>query len=258
MLTASVILDALLQKHQNDLCVPECKTGSTWFARQYCILDLWVMKKSWSKPWTIGYEIKINRTDFLNDDKWEEYMKYCCYFYFVAPQGLIHPEELPPEVGLLVASKNGTRLYTKRKAVRREIIIPESLFRYVLMWRTRITNEQYHQTLDDYWQHWLREKDEKKQLGHNVSRKIRQLVNERIDKVEKENRELQFKIKALNNVKLELERLGINNAEIYNHRLKQKIKEIETGIPDGLIMYLDRVIDDLNEVRKRINHANTI
>jgi len=54
----------------------------------------------WNKQ-AIGYEIKLSRTDFLNDKKWEKYLKYCTKFYFVAPKGIIKKEELPNKIGLV-------------------------------------------------------------------------------------------------------------------------------------------------------------
>ena len=54
----------------------------------------------WNKE-TRGYEIKISRADFLQDKKWESYLKFCNWFYFVAPVGIIDPEELPESIGLI-------------------------------------------------------------------------------------------------------------------------------------------------------------
>ncbi len=54
----------------------------------------------WNRE-TRGYEIKISRADFLSDKKWESYLKYCTWFYFVAPEGIIKKEELPEKVGLM-------------------------------------------------------------------------------------------------------------------------------------------------------------
>jgi len=52
--------------------------------------------------WTVrGFEVKISRSDFLSDRKWPNYLPYVNYFYFATPPGLIKPEELPPEIGLL-------------------------------------------------------------------------------------------------------------------------------------------------------------
>jgi len=91
---ARELLDLLLVKHAQDVCVPECKNGPTWTAK-HLRLDLWAMKKSWSNPYTYGYEIKASRSDFLQDEKWLNYLPYCNYFSFVCLPGLIEPEELP-------------------------------------------------------------------------------------------------------------------------------------------------------------------
>ena len=48
-----------------------------------------------------GYEVKVQRRDFLRDEKWHLYLRFVNYFYFVVPQGLIRGRELPDEVWLL-------------------------------------------------------------------------------------------------------------------------------------------------------------
>lgn len=57
----------------------------------------------WNRE-TKGYEIKVNRLDFLADKKWQKYLKYCTFFYFIAPKDLIKPEELPDNIGLIEIS----------------------------------------------------------------------------------------------------------------------------------------------------------
>ena len=57
--------------------------------------------KSYTKPNIIGYEIKVSRNDFLQDNKWHLYLQYCNEFYFVVPKGLVKKEELPDHVGLM-------------------------------------------------------------------------------------------------------------------------------------------------------------
>lgn len=257
------ILNLLLQKHSKDLCVPECKTGSSWLMPTFQKLDLWVMKKSWTKPWTTGYEIKVSRSDFLKDSKWPGYLAYCSDFYLVAPPGIIQPQELPADVGLLITSKNVTRLYTKRKAVHRDVEIPESIFRYVLMWRTKVIRDQeiYGSSglsAKGYWQAWLAEKDERKELGHNVSRKIGQLVKERIDKVKSENSRLRDENKNLTRVKDTLKALGLDTGYIplysMEDRIKARVREIETGIPEGLLNYLNKTIETLTAVKDKLTN----
>ncbi|MCK5604722.1 MmcB family DNA repair protein [Candidatus Pacearchaeota archaeon] len=232
-MSSDKILNLLLQKYSEDLCVPECKTGSSWGITTGAVrlLDLWVMKKSWAKPWTIGYEIKHSRSDFLHDNKWSEYLDYCTDFYFVAPPGVIQPEELPGQVGLLVTSKNHTRLYTKRKAVHRDIEVPESIYRYILMWRVKIIKGEVGQSKQAYWQNWLAERDEKKQLGWNVSKKIKEIVKQRIDKVGSENARLRDENEDLTEIKNLVKELGFKTSYFSTYqtkdKLRAKVKEIE-------------------------------
>lgn len=65
-------------------------------------LDLFYFSR-WSRQ-TRGYEIKVSRSDFVSDKKWKEYLKFCTHFYFVAPEGIIKPSELPKEIGLIEIS----------------------------------------------------------------------------------------------------------------------------------------------------------
>ena len=247
---ADQLLDLLLQKHHDDICVPECKTGSTWI-NNFSVLDLWVMKKSWTNFRAFGYEIKVNRGDFLRDNKWQGYLKYCTDFYFVAPPGIVQPEELPQDIGLLVSSTNLKRLYTRRKAVNRKVDIPVSIFIYVLMWRANIIRENQGGGLK-YWRRWMAEKDEKKELGYNVSRKIREITGKRIHSVEVENHRLQKENEKLNIVKSILDKLGVDSNRISSwnaeQRIREKIKEIETGIPEGLEGYLDGALKNIQKI----------
>ena len=140
MITSSDLKNLLRLKYEKDyVCIDECKTGASF--GHYRIIDFWAMKKSWTNPGIIACEIKVNRQDFLADDKWKKYLDYCNEFYFVAPKGIIEKDELPPEAGLLITSTNARLLYCKKKAPFRDVKIPDSIFRYILMWRASIDKE---------------------------------------------------------------------------------------------------------------------
>ncbi len=161
---ANDILKLLLVKHSKDVCVPECKTGSSWgtinceylkycrkfnrdiftnafYSNSFGQIDLWVMRRSWSNFATICYEIKVRRSDFLSDRKWPGYWEYCNEFYFATPKGLLKEQEirnLPPQAGLIEVSKNMKTMRIKKIPVfMKEIINPMILY-YILMWRTDI------------------------------------------------------------------------------------------------------------------------
>ena len=66
----------LADRHAEDVFVGECKTGSTWM-QQVRIMDAWAMKRSWANPRIWAYEIKVSRSDFMQDEKWTDYLPYC-------------------------------------------------------------------------------------------------------------------------------------------------------------------------------------
>ena len=68
-------------------------------------LDAWSIKPSWTKEQATGYEIKVDRQDFIRDDKWQEYLQCCTQFYFVCPKNIIHKEEVPEQAGLIYCTE---------------------------------------------------------------------------------------------------------------------------------------------------------
>ncbi len=246
-ITSETLKNLLLRKHSKDICIPECKTGSTWSGRTFQQLDMWVMKPSWTQVKYWGYEIKVSRSDFLRDDKWRGYLPFCTDFSFVAPPGIISPDELPEEVGLLLSSKNGTRLYTKKKSPTRDVQIPDSILRYIIMWRSE-KNGGSSKRNKKYWESWLKDKEYNKDLGYQVSQKIR----ERVIKVQIENEHLQREIDALKEVRETINQLGFNKDCRFEwsfvKRINSKLKEIESGVPHNLPLYIKRTINDLQNV----------
>ena len=61
--------------------------------------DLYGLKRSTREMRVL--EIKSCRSDFTSDKKWQKYLEYCTHFAFIAPKGVIKPEELPPKIGLI-------------------------------------------------------------------------------------------------------------------------------------------------------------
>lgn len=252
---SNTLLNLLMQKHSKELCIPECKTGATFVGKPPMRLDLWVMKKSWTNPYVYGYEIKVSRQDFLNDTKWPEYLKYCTDFYFVAPPGIIQPDELPPEAGLIICSVNGKRLYTKKKAPSRTVTIPDSIYRYVLMWRTKYNDRGIEQSQEDYWKQWLKRSDETKELGYNVSKKVQIILQEKVSKVQRENNVLKNENKLYSHVKAVLEELEITKDTIKwkdSHELKEMFLKKTKGPKVKLDSYLQSVIKTLQDARETI------
>lgn len=251
MITSKQISDLLISKYSKDfVCIPECKVGSAWMMSHCRIIDMWCMAKSWTHPRTIGFEIKVSRNDFLRDVKWQEYLKYCTEFYFVAPPGIIDPNELPSEAGLMITSKNVKMLATKKKAPMRQVDIPDSIYRYILMWRSQIIDEnQPHKSNSEYWKNWLETKALDNDLGHRVSGKVSEILNNRIIKTENENYKLKQENENLQEVKQFLGSINFDPRN-FQYRNKQEslrdiIRRIDKDIPKGLIESIESSMNSL-------------
>lgn len=247
VITAKTLLDLLLIKHSPDLCVPECKNGPTWFG-SHRRMDLWVMKRSWANPLSICYEIKVGRSDFLNDRKWQDYLPLCNELVFVTRPGVIEKDEVPEQAGLMICSKNGVRLFTKKKAQHRDIELPESLYRYILMSRSKIDSERNIDSGDktEWWRAWMRLKDEKKELGWNVSKKIRQIMERRVHEVEGKQRILKKEIENLGEIRKIALGLGFTEDQLYSRSwdFARKVEDMLTG--NRKVENLIRAIDQAN------------
>ncbi len=255
-INADLILSLLAEKHHRDIFVSECKTGPTQGASSCPRLDAWVMKPSWANPVTIGYEIKVSRQDFLNDNKWKTYLDFCTDFYFVAPSGVIDPKELPPEAGLMTPSTNIKRLYTKKKAVSRDVELDPYLCKYILMSRVKIQPEFIKRDNRAFWEDWLKERKINHKIGYEVSKGLKKAIDEEILNVEKENNKLKRDNERLQNVQKVLDDLGISYTGLYSYRLKDEIEQAErkvrTGVPKNLLRSIEDTISDLNKTKEII------
>ena len=252
-ITSGLIKSLLAIRHSKDVFVDECKNGPTHGATNLLKLDAWAMSRSWANPITFGYEIKVSRSDFLGDNKWPQYLKYCSQFYFVAPSGVIKPGELPKRVGLVVPTKNGTKLLTKKKAPIRNVTIPEDLFRYVLMCRAKISKEAVENNRE-YWIEWLEGKTIDHELGNNVSKTLRREIESRVLKLQTENVSLKDKIAGLTEVEEFCKILKIHPSRwLSEHHVKSKVDEESARIPKKVKVAVERLAGCLGSLQQLID-----
>ena len=141
-ITEKMIVGLLRVRHKDEFFISQCKDGpghENHRRRRVAIMDGFAISNSWTskKPYTC-YEIKTSRSDFLSDKKWEKkYLPLCDRFYFVCPDGMIKPEELPDEAGLIYVFKNGKGLRKIKESVKDPADKQrlEHVFRYILTWR---------------------------------------------------------------------------------------------------------------------------
>lgn len=178
---ASTVRAALRVRHRKDVFLEEVKNGRS-YGNNLRIMDAWAMKLSWSPVRTIGYEIKVSRSDFVGDEKWPEYLKLCHQLFFVAPKGLIESSELPPEVGL-IELLGTTRLVTRKKAPYRTEVNATKEFENLLLYLAmRCGPVEEREGVEDrsnraYWTKWLAEKKSDFDLGRSVGWELRRRLN---------------------------------------------------------------------------------
>lgn len=250
-MTARDIISLLAKRHEEDVFVPECKDGPSQTGN-HMRMDAWAMRRSWAHPGVTAYEVKVSRADFIGDNKWPGYLRCCNQFYFVCPSGLIHPSEVPNDVGLLWVAGESGRLVTKQKAHYRHVQIPESVWRYILMCRTRITPPRTFMSEDkpnaEYWKEWLEQKAENRRLGYKVSTAI----TDHVSRVEHENRELKRQHERYDDVIKVLDELGYRPEDrdwVSGLHLRRKVERLSEVIPPHVVQSLQTLEASIKAVR---------
>lgn len=254
----------LREKHSKDVFVKECKDGPTWTGT-HLRMDAWVMRSSWAQMSCLAYEVKVSRSDFLHDSKWNMYMNYCNEFSFCCPYGLILPEELPQEVGLYWVSKTGNRLMCKRKPVYRNVKIPESIFMYILMCRVIIKDTEIYKTSDKkYWEEWIKTKEVDHNFGLHVSKTISEVVKKEIEAVREENKKMKALVENVQEAIKTFEEAGLTLGDLKSWSFKWKVQDtiqrIKQLLPDDLINSLNNVQKHISSILNKVkqNDLNKI
>lgn len=253
-MTAHDIVDLLAAKHREDVFVPECKGGPS-YKGPMVRMDAWAMKRSWANPLAVVYEVKVSRSDFLADEKWPAYLPLCNEFYFVCPSGLIKPSEVPEVAGLMYVAKSGGRLWRKKKAVYRQLDIPDELYRYILQSRVQIVKpgENSHYSAPpkkEYWRRWLAEKRDKHDIGRAASRAIRASHAKLEAFVNFERVRIERRFAEYADIRAMLLQLGIDPEHGYRTAASAEAR-LRTAIPDGLA----RTVKELKQKLEKFQAA---
>jgi hypothetical protein len=100
----------------------ELRLGTGWELNSAQAIDAWVLNTYPSQAFTsIALEIKVSRGDFLKElkhpEKRQAALQLSSLFYFVTPEHMVGPAEMPEEVGLLWVGEK--RIHEAKKPVRR-------------------------------------------------------------------------------------------------------------------------------------------
>lgn len=175
---AKDVIALLAEKHGRDIFFSEVKDGPTWGSAPMR-LDALAIRKSWSPVSLFGYEVKVSRSDWLGDRKWEAYRDLAHYFTIVAGPDVVKPEEVPAGVGLLVVASTGTSLRTVLKCARRDIEPPWPLLLYLLMSRTEPSRAWHErsQSREERIARWKSSIEDGRSIDHAVKDKIRKRID---------------------------------------------------------------------------------
>ena len=213
------LMQLLAARHTEDVFVPECKDGPS-MGETHVRLDGWAMTRSWSHFTTYGYEVKVSRSDFQRDTKWQSYLKYCHEFYWVCPANLISVNEVADVAGLLWTTKSGNRLIMKKRAPRRDIQIPWTLWAYIVMCRTKITSDT--QDRRAYYQSVVEARNDDARLGQLVSRILARKYRRDVDSVRHENDRLQARQHYVEEMERTFVGLGIDVMALYSEHSRKR------------------------------------
>lgn len=261
---ADEILYALAKKHQNSVRQPagfftQVRNGPTQQARrgELRIIDGLAIRKSWTHPHIIGYEVKVSRADFVGDTKWMDYLPMCHELYFACPSGLIKPEEVGDVVGLIWYNPETKVLTTRKKAVFRNIEIPWTMLWHIIMSHLDDDRHPFFSDQREKLQAWLEDKRSRRFMGYVVEGKLWQQLAEQEEEIEKLRRKLESSWdqpkKELEELKATLREAGINVDE---WGWKRRLKELlERGVTAEIEHYLDELEQTVQRMRKTVSRT---
>ncbi|GED35007.1 hypothetical protein P9G84_31890 [Brevibacillus centrosporus] len=250
---ADEIKRALSKRHMDDLFLTEVKTGATWSNKELLKFDAFAIKKSWAKPRLTGYEVKVSRSDFLQDEKWPGYLPHCHCFSFVCPKGLIAPEELTDGVGLIWYYPDTGALVTKRPAKYRLIDIPADLLYYILLSRTDSDRHPFFSDRREMIESYLTQKEARLRIGQDFKGRLFDEISGLRTKVKELEDELRYggnKGEQLTQIKEAAEKAGINT----NRRWwpNDVVEMLGQGMHPDMKHAIERIKRNVDEMTKLV------
>lgn len=203
---------SLIAFYQKDfLCIPECKNGPTQMVQQHRRLDLLCIRRSWTAPGAVGYEVKVSRQDFQKDNKWQDYLPMCSELFFATPPKLILPHEVPDPCGLKWVYDG--RPVTKKKAAVRQIDWHIPTLLYILICRARVEPEavNYRDAQRDFWKKWVEKKKVDMALGWHVRENLRRRIDEEVEAQRRANKYLRERVEQLEHIEQVARAAGVTH-----------------------------------------------
>jgi hypothetical protein len=245
--TSAEIKKALALINTKAYFLTEVKSGSSYMGTANRILDAIAIHKSYTNKCIVGYEIKVSRSDFKGDNKMFTYLPLVHKLYLVCPKGLIQPEELPLEIGLMWYNPEKKTLTYKKKTPAREIEISTDMLLYIIYSRLEHDRIPFYSDKAEFYRDWLDDKITNKELGRKVGSRLPRevaVLTKRLEEKELLETRDTSRLKSLLHTLVELgmpKEYQIFQAEQW---LRRELAERKQGYP--------KILDD---VTKHLNSA---
>lgn len=235
----------------------EVKTGPSLGADDHVRLDAVWIRCSWTRPRITGFEIKVDRSDYINDSKWPVYKSKVHRFFFVCPSGLIHPEEVDPDVGLYWYDPETQRLRCRKSAPHRDVPLDAGMLYYLVMWRIEPHRHPFFSTEREYLEAWLEDKAERRILGRMVGTRMAK----RLEEAERRIAQLELELEVARKEAAELQQMRefLSDLGIWAWRsdwMDQLRQALLTGVTARKIMpIVESLRRNADELEKMVREA---
>ncbi len=224
-----------------DYVCNEVNAGSRWLFPDTPIPDILRIRKSYTRPDFVVYEVKASRSDFMSDitkGKWKNYLPFCSRIYFATPaKGVATAGDIPPGVGWMTRKDDVDGGWSVRKAPVCRQFEPD--FQYVMaLLMAEAEDRQYAERQVEVARYQAR--------MHNVQfgKKVAKILNNR----HRALRRIQFLRRRYFEAARELEvQLGIRIFKNWGDDLASRLREVRSGIPERELQTVDAYVSRLRE-----------
>jgi len=145
-------------------------------------------------------------------------------------------------------ASTGSTLFTRVKAPYVNRVIPEGLYRYLLMARTRVVSQYEPVSGRARFEAMIKQKAEDAYFGHVSGKKLRDMIEKRITLVEVENMRLKREVERTQDVRDALVEIGLDPAERSTWAVRDAHDTWKGKIPAHLVVNLKHMASDINQL----------
>ena len=254
------IIKLLAKRHSKDMFFTEVKDGSTSMRSRHSRMDAVAIPLSWAHYNIQGYEVKVSRSDFLNDQKWMAYLPMCNQLYWVCAADVCDISEIPEPCGLITC--NGKSLKTVKKAPYREIDPPVEMYKYLMFsyigpyWQRDLEIPRIGRLLPnsnaELAKAYANDKAEFKEIAYGFKSKL----VKRLESMEGDLRRIEKMKEKQEILDIIYSELGISTWDSPND-IKNTITALKTaGMPREIAVSINGLVSSAENLRKKMEQLS--